>query len=307
LLGSHTAELAWLPPTDSQPLWIEHSFTAANTYLLDRGVFIGSDFTATVDTESYLNRTTLTIRPHRRLTTRLSVGHTGLAGGVADALIEGHHMLFGLPNAGREERPRYVSRVSISDGDQVWLDHSGGARALSRVTVDARLRLLDIPLGSFRWGDEPTLAGGVQSVLSLPTAAQSFLTGSGSVDGEITAIAQLENYPWEVYGNIGWLRYGRPRAETGLPLRRNAFRYAMTWVWSPRPIIALQLQILGQTGPFDTEHSRLGGHMSISGYGVSVHPSPYIDIFFSFVEEFFTFAASDVAIHLGARIKTEGP
>ena len=306
LLGVHTAEPAWLPPPDAPPTWIEHSFIGANSYLLDGGWFV-DDLTAVVDTETYLNRTTLTLRPHRRLTNRLSVRHVGLAGGWFDGVIEAHHALFSLPNAGREERPKNVSRVSIKKGDELWLDHSGGSRSLSRVTLDTRVRMAELALGRAALGESPVFAAGIQSVLSVPTAASSFVTGTGSVDGEITGIAQLENYPWEVYANLGWLRYGRPRVETGLPLQRNALRYGLSWIWSPSSVLALQLQILGQTGPVDTEHSRLGGHMSIAGFGFSLHPSPYVDIFFSFVEEFFTFSASDVALALGLRIKSEGP
>ena len=296
LLPFHTAEAAWLPRKDAPPVWIEHSYTAGNTYMLDLG-YVDENFVAIVDTETYLFATTLTLRPLPAVTTRIALNHVALAGGISDPLIEAHHEFFGLPNGGREHRPKYQSTLYMQNGDTVWVDHDGRAAALARVTVDTRVRAVTFN------GPGAAVALGTEAAISLPTSDSSLVTGSGSVDTEVTAIAQLENVPWEIYGNLGWIRYGTPQVSRAMPLARHALRYGVTWIWAPWEVLAIQVQILGQSSPLDVDHPRLGGHMSIAGFGASFHPTPWLSMYGAFVEEFFTYAAVDVALHVGARVE----
>ncbi len=296
LVPFHTAETAWLPSHEGPRISVEELVTAANTFMLDLA-FVDESFTAIVDTETYLATAALTVRPWPRLTGRISVHGLGVSGGVADSLIAGHHALFGLPNAGREHRPNNVSALFMENDGEIWVDHTGPAFGLSRLDLTGRARLFTLPF------PDSALAGGVQGVLSLPLSARDFVTGSGAADVEATAILQLENYPWEIYANLGWIRYGKPSTAPVVPVEHHAYRYGITWVWSAWEIVALQVQILGQRSPLRVDHPRLGGHMSIAGFGFSMHPTQWMSWYFSFVEEFFTYAAVDMAIHLGVRVE----
>jgi hypothetical protein len=292
----HTAETAWLPPRRGPRISVEEYVTAANTFMLDLE-YVDEGFTAIVDTETYLATAALTLRPVPRITGRLALHTLGVAGGLADPLIAGHHSLFGLPNAGREHRPENVSALYIRRDNETWVNHAGAALGLSRLDIAGRARLFTIPFS------DSALSGGLQGVVSLPLSARDFVTGSGTVDLEATGILQFENFPWEVYANIGWIRYGDPPTAPLMPIAHNAYRYGITWVWSVWEIVALQVQILGQRSPLPVDHPRLGGHMSVAGFGFSLHPTEWMSWYFSFVEEFFTYAAVDTALHLGMRVE----
>lgn len=300
LTGFHTATIAWLPGAPAGAFRFQHGSTGANTYLYDPRLLYDT-FTAIVDTASYLGSVSAAFQPVPALSGRLTVDYVALSGGIADPLIETHHELFKLPNAGRELRPQYESRVLLAYEDQVWLDQEGPVAALSRLAVEARWRSIR------RFRGNGAVAAGLQGLVSLPLSRQALPLGSGSVDTGVTGIIQLENQPWEVYGNLGWLHYGAPRTAEGIPLRQNALRYGLAWVWAVVPRFALQVQILGQTSPLDFDHPRLGGHMSIAGFGLSYHPSERLSVSAAFVEEFFTYAAVDVALHLGLQIRGGGP
>jgi hypothetical protein len=157
--------------------------------------------------------------------------------GFLDVFIETWHAILGLPDQGRETRPRFDYDMQVSAGGEVAFRLEGD-----------RLQVGDVPLVlTHRVADETRGAPAVfvQVALELPVGDEDDGFGNGGLDAGLAAGVEKSFGDWTFGGGLAWIERNRTTAfgaaglavEDGLHARIDA-----EWRWVPESSVLLGLR-----------------------------------------------------------------
>ncbi|MBL8862508.1 MAG: DUF3187 family protein [Planctomycetes bacterium] len=157
--------------------------------------------------------------------------------GFLDVFIETWHAILGLPDQGRDTRPRfeYDMRVTASGTEAYALE-------------DDRFGLADVPLVlTQRVVDETASAPAIflQAAVEFPTGSDERGFGNGELDWGLGAGLEKSFGDWILGGGLAWVARGDPAGfeAAGLEVRDGlSARADLEWRWVERSSLLLGLR-----------------------------------------------------------------
>jgi hypothetical protein len=160
-----------------------------------------------IDAETWTNTLIATYGLSERADIELDLSVLYATNGFLDGLIESWHHAFGMPDAGREDRPRndYEVHADIA-GQRVY--------ELQPYEFD----LLDTPLVfterlQDEQADSPAIA--VRAGVDLPTGSEARGAGNGGWDWGVGVLAEKTIERWSFTGALDWVDAKRPSSFVG--------------------------------------------------------------------------------------------
>lgn len=236
------------------------------------------------------------------LTDRLELGielpYVWHESGGLDAVIEGWHDLFGLPNGSRDKRERDLLEFRYDAGDStpVVLQNSSNGPG------DVRL------IAGWRLADSPTSATALRLGLKLPTGDSERLLGSGGTDVSL-GIASDRRALWDVAGLSGF--YGLSVSylgDTGLPFdshRHLVGRMSAGIGWFAFERLELRAQTTLRSAVYDSETDALGRAAAMLTFGAHIHLAPRMRLTLAVAEDIRVGSAPDVSFQLALRYRPD--
>ncbi len=235
----------------------------------------------------------------RRTWVELEIQNRSTFRGSMDGLIQNFHDLFGLPQGGRDDFPRYSYRIYLEDSrGRILVDrdrpfgHATGLRAsVFRVLVEGD--------GNRPW---VTVGGGIHWTLS-----RGIVRGPHRLDAQVQAAAGRRWGRWSVVLNTGYTWFGETSFAGVVPLKHSQWTGALSLEWRAFRRSAIIGQYLVAEGavdgiePFDSfSHEVLLAWVGPIGPGLVLEAG--------FIENMFHYEAGpDFGVHLGLRLTLPRP
>ena len=129
------------------------------------------------------------------------------SGGFLDRFIEGWHRVFGFPNGGHEERPRFAYDMHVATGGHTIWSLDGYEPVLLDTPLVTVERLID------EGEHHPSLA--LRAGVDLPTGSEARGAGNGGWDWGVGFLAQKSIGRWTFTGAVDWVDAKRPSSFVG--------------------------------------------------------------------------------------------
>jgi hypothetical protein len=248
------------------------------------------DIFAILDSEASYTTMGLTWGIHPRAEVNASILLVIHYGGVFDAALEGYHNLFGFPNAGRERRDRNEARYYFENENGIVIDESGAVIDMTALMLEPRIELYQSPDDRFLLSAGPAV--------KLPLAAPSIALTNGGTD---IAVRLFADYRWPVAAVSGSLGVGFLSLPDYVP--EESFRpwilpFFASFEWMLADSFSIVTTISGTTSPFELGYRRTDRFSAIANMGGVFALSDQLRLKLGLGQEFFTFAATDVGVHL---------
>jgi len=215
-------------------------------------------------------------------------------GGIMDPLISSYHGLFGFPNGGRELRDEGLLRFYLKNKTGTVLDEDDKVTAYTAGSFELRYAVLKhIHAAGGNWD----LSGGM--ILKFPITRSDYPIEDGGLDGGLRIYAGYCRNRILLAGSTGFILLSSPEYLSEEFFIPWIIPFDLSAVYPCTDRLDLQLTIQGSTSPFDLGYYRTDRFTAVINIGASVHTDGYGDFAFSFTEEFFTFAATDIGLHFG--------
>lgn len=167
----------------------------------------GVDQTVVIDGEIWTNTFITTIGISERTDVEFDLGLLYANSGFLDSLIEEWHALLGLPDGGRENRPRDAYEVQIEKNGQTIYTLEPYAVELLDTPLVFTQRLIDESASS------PAVA--LRAGVDLPTGSQAAGTGNGGWDWGAGVLAEKSSGRWNFTAALDWVDAKRPSSFVG--------------------------------------------------------------------------------------------
>lgn len=235
----------------------------------------------------------LTYGLNRRLALMLEMPLVGMNGGFLDGFLENYHDALGLPNYGREERPKNTFGYTITKAGETWIDGESGDFRFADTTFSLQFQLT-----------RPTrtrsaFEAALLSRIKFPVGDVDRGLGSGSYDYGFYLPMQWSRHPWDIYFMPGVALLGDPDQSAPHVAARDSYSLftGVGYAYTAR------LNLLGQlnymTSPIEhTGISELDDGGLELALGFQYQLGRYWAMEFAFCEDL-TRAAPDFTLHLG--------
>jgi hypothetical protein len=219
----------------------------------------------------------------------VDIPYVRVSGGTMDQFVDGWHDLFGLPDGGRDLRPRDLLEFEYRRHGLVVKQLTNSQAGLGDVSVTAG-RVLG--------------ASGLElhARLKLPTGDAENLTGSGASDVSLLATQQRPGPAasrWRgYYWGAGLVRLNQgdlvqPVVEDWLVVGLLGSAYSLT------PRVDLKAQLEATSAPYESQVEELGDPSLQVSFGASIQVAHNVTLDIALSEDLITNTAPDVAFHLG--------
>ena len=162
-------------------------------------VFVYEDserWVAAFDMEMTVLELALKIGLSRKFSIGADLAFASMSGGFLDSFLEGFHDAFGLPNYGREQRPRNEFLYVIRKDGEDWLESKFGGMHPLDPSVSLEYLLADRGDPRERPG---RFTAGLQYALKLPLGDADAGFGSGRVDHRLSLPMRWVRNPFALY------------------------------------------------------------------------------------------------------------
>lgn len=116
--------------------------------------------------------------------------------GFLDGFLENYHNFFGLPNYGRENRPKNEFAYDLRNQGRQWLDGRPGGLHPTDSVLSAKIPLI-------RADASQRFSAGMVYSLKLPTGDYRYGFGSGGFDHGLSLLTKTDLFPFILYANGG--------------------------------------------------------------------------------------------------------
>lgn len=258
-----------------------------NNFFLDTEEGGNSEITADLDSEAAYT----SIRAQYGLTEKLELNTTLTAishfPGIMDGFLQWYHGLFGFPNADRQLRPDDRLSFYLKNSQGVVIDEDTPLLALSALQFETRMQL-------YRGANIDSAIG---TAVKLPIQLNRHPLNSGGFDGAVRFFAGYRLPPLEFAASIGSAYLSRPAFLRDTEFSHIIFPFSFSAEWALQPHISALVTMSGTSSPFKTGYKRADNFSAVATFGGSFIIDPQNRIRLSMSQEFFTFAATDVAVH----------
>lgn len=261
-----------------------------NNYFFDPADGGEDDVFVILDSEASYTTIGITWGIHDRAEVNASIQAVAHYPGFLDASLEAYHDLFGFPNAARGSRPQNDIRFYFETGDGIVLDESDPVIDITALTLEPRLELLEDDDGAFMLG--------LGAALKLPLAAPSIVLTAGGTD---VALRVFADYTWPTASLSATAGMGYLSQPPYIPEDRFVpwiLPFSVSFEWMATDTLSVITTVSGNTSPFRLGYERSDRFTAIATMGGAVALSERLRLHAGLSEEFFTFAATDVALHL---------
>jgi len=296
-LRSHNLHPLYTPFIQLQPMDAairatgtrEFSFLQSygNNFFLDTEEGGDSEITTDLDSEAAYASISAQYGLSEGLELNLSLTAVSHFPGIMDGFLQWYHGAFGFPNADRELRPDYRLSFYLENSKGVIIDEYAPLMALTALQVEARMQL-------YRGTNLDTALG---TAVKLPIKLTRHPLNSGGFDGAVRFFAGYRLPPLEFAASIGSAYVSRPDFLRESEFSHLIFPFFFSTEWELQPHISALVTISGTSSPFKTGYRRADNFSAVAnlGGGFSIDSQNHLQL--SLSQEFFTFAATDVAIH----------
>jgi hypothetical protein len=259
----------------------------ANTFNLDLdGMDDGIEFD--MDLESLRVAINLDVGLCDKLDIGLETAYIYEYGGFFDAVIQGFHNFFGFANAGRSKVENNLFHLKFQNANGTWIDLQNPVSGFGDITLKAKLNIINERKKGF------FLA--IQPAVKIPVGDESLLLSNGKTDWAVNLLAEKTGYNYGVYLNIGWMHVGKPDSLQIFDFTEDLFSYVICYEWLIRGGWSLYIQADGNSSPYMSGHKRLDDQSGTINLGFKYEIAEKTLLQFSFAEEFFTFATTDISV-----------
>ena len=253
------------------------------------------ELTAMLDTEASYTTLGLTWGIHPRAEVNGSILLVSHFAGVFDPAIEGYHELLGLPNASRGTRPQNEFSLFFENESGEILDEDGPIVDITALNIEPRIRLLKSKDERFLLSVGPT----VKLSLSAPSIT---LTNSGTD----VALRAYADYRWPraaVSASTGVAHLSQPDYIPEDSFRPWIIPFTASFEWMMSDTFSAATTIAGNTSPFELGYERTDRFTAMATMGGIFALGEQTRLQIGTSQEFFTFAATDVAVHLAVHYR----
>lgn len=255
----------------------------------EKGVYV------ILDSEASYTTFGITWGIHPRAEVNASIQAVAHYPGFLDPALDAYHGAFGFPNAAREKRPQNDVRFYLETEDGVIIDEAEPVIDMTALTLEPRVELIEADGDPFMLG----LGGAVK----LPLAAPSIVLTRAGTD---VALRLFADYSWPAVSVSATLGAGYLSLPTYVP--EDDFigwilPFSLSFEWMATERLSAVTTITGNTSPFRLGYERSDRFTAVATMGGIVALSEQLRLQAALSQEFFTFAATDVALHLAVRYR----
>ncbi len=245
-----TPHLMFLTPVPTAPMDLSGSRLQGALTVNYSSLFVNEEsahWSALIDMEMTILEGSLEYRLNRRVRVGIRLPLVSMNSGFMDSFLENYHHSLGVPDYGRETRPKNEFAYRLQKNGLDWISSRSGGLHLADSSIDLRVALL-------RNEGELPLSADLQYVLKLPlgNAEQGF--GSGKIDQGFFIPMQLDFSSWDIYLMPGIILPAKPDtlgADVHVNTMGSAFLgidYALSPRWSAAAQINYYSSPLETTG-----------------------------------------------------------
>ncbi len=274
------------------------NLSSGNNFIVEGLQVDGTTIDLELDSEVTTALVSAAFGLHRNLELNLDLQASVQYGGIMDPFIQGFHSLFGFPDGSRDLREQNRARFVVFYGGERILDSEGAVPLSLHLAVEPRISLFRLYISGERklaaslglWGALPLSpgthplhhSGGADA---LQAGLRFYLTGSSEL--------------FELGLSAGAVRTVKPSfldddLFSPLMLVSNA-----SAVWKPDGGVRLEAVIRGSSSPFSIGYRRTDNFSAAVELGGAVELGDGAVFRFGLIEEFFTFAATDIGFYMG--------
>lgn len=266
-----------------------------NNYFFDPEEGGEEDVFVILDSESAYTTIGITWGIHHRAEVNASVQGVSHHPAFFDGALEAYHDFFGFPNAGRGARPRNDLRFYFETADGVVLDESDPVIDMTALTLEPRLELFE--------RDDGAVMLGLGGALKLPLAAPSIMLTNGGTDAALRVFADYTRPTASLSATLGAGYLSQPQF---IPEGRFVpwiLPFSLSFEWMAGDALSLITTVSGNTSPFRLGYERSDRFTAVATFGGAFAVHEQLRLHAGMSQEFFTFAATDVAVHLALRYR----
>lgn len=249
-----------------------------------------------IDLEMTVLEFGLTAGLSRRLSLGAEVRFASMSGGFLDGFLEDFHDAFGLPNYGRELRPKNEFLYFIEKDGEQWLESEFGGLHLVDPSLSLEYLLTD--RGDPR-GPEGRFTASLSYALKLPLGDETAGFGSGELDHRVAAPLRWIGDPFALYLVPSFSILSDPDT-LGADIRvRNVFGTFLSAEWAFARHWSVLAGLNFYTSPFEaTGIEQFDDDTFQLDAGMIWSPAPELRLEFSFSEDLAP-PAPDFALRMG--------
>lgn len=267
-----------------------------NNYFYDPLNGEHEDLRVILDSEAAYTNVGITWGVHPRAEVNASLQTVAHFGGVFDPGIESYHRLLGLPNAGRHERPANHLRFYFETAEEVILDERAPVVDITALLLEPRVQLYGAEA-------ESPAALSLAAAVKLPLASPSVVLTSGGAD---IAVRLMGAYTWPrlaLTAGVGAAYLSRPEyiPEDAFTPWVAPFHFSAEWMATEQ--FSFLTAVNGTTSPFELGYRRSDRFSAIALFGGGLAVNRRLTLRAAMGQEFFTFAATDVGLHVSLRYR----
>jgi hypothetical protein len=216
-------------------------------------------------------------------------------GGFMDSLIQGFHDLLGFANAGRDKVANNQYRLAVINNMGTWIELTEPSSGIGDIIIKSKLKIISNETTGFFLS--------IQPAIKLPTGSTEYFISSGKVDYAVNLLMDKTGYNYGVYLNLGWSHLAKPDNLLIFDFTEDILSFAAAYEWLIRGGWSILIQVDGNTSPYNSSNDRLDHQSSTINLGFKKEIGNKTILQFSFFEEFFTFATTDVGFVVGLVFK----
>jgi len=254
----------------------------------------GEKWSALIDMEITVLELSLEYGLTDYLTLGLDLPFVSMNSGFLDGFLEDFHSTFGLPNYGKEERPKDEFAYRLQKQGKNWFRAESGDLCLADSAVSAKLSLMDEIRKEWFLPEKLSLS----YTLKMPLGDEEGGFGSGGFDHEFSLLSQFRISPLVIYLNPSLIFLSDPETVEADISVSNILGLFLGGEYIFSESLSLLAQLNYYTSPFEnTGISQLDTETLQAEFGFIYKLTSSLSLEFAFCEDL-TRSAPDFNVHL---------